>query len=458
MMNRSGFYPRVRVRGGGAGAVSQAGGVLLMETVRRIGLDAALSTVLEPWRRPRAVHDPGKVLLDLALAVALGGDCLSDVAMLRAEPDLFGPVASDPTVSRLVGTLAAAGPRALAAVRQARAEVRERVWSLAGGAAPNAADEVVVDIDGVLVQAHSEKQDAAATWKKTFGHHPLFAFVDHGPGGSGEPVAGLLRPGNAGSNTASDHIAVAQQALAQLPKKYRRGRRTLIRTDSAGGTHDFLNWLTQRGRWLSYSVGMVITDAIHQAVLLVPASAWTPATEPDGTIRDGAWVAELAGDVLKDWPKGMRLIVRKERPHPGAQLRITDADGMRITCFATNATGAPIAALELRHRRRARAEDRIRAARDTGLRNLPLHDAAQNRVWLEIVQLALDLLAWMPMLALTGEARRWEPKRLRLRLFSTAAQLVTTGRRRWLRLARHWPWTQVITTAFERLQALPVPG
>ncbi|MGW4027237.1 IS1380 family transposase, partial [Streptomyces sp. NPDC005009] len=397
-------------------------------------------------------------LLDLALAVALGGDCLSDVAMLRAEPDLFGLVASDPTVSRLVDALAAAGSRALAAVRQARAEVRKRVWSLAGGAAPNAADEAVVDIDGVLVQAHSEKQDAAATWKKTFGHHPLFAFVDHGPGGSGEPVAGLLRPGNAGSNAASDHIAVAQQALAQLPKKYRRGRRTLIRTDSAGGTHDFLNWLTQRGRWLSYSVGMVITDAIHQAVLLVPASARTPATEPDGNIRDGAWVAELAGDVLKGWPKSMRLIVRRERPHPGAQLRITDADGMRITCFATNATGAPIAALELRHRQRVRAEDRIRAARGTGLRNLPLHDASQNRVWLEIVQLALDLLAWIPMLALTGEARRWEPKRLRLRLFSTAAQLVTTGRSLWLRLARHWPWTQVITTAFERLQALPVPG
>ncbi|MFF3959886.1 transposase [Streptomyces sp. NPDC001890] len=156
--------------------------------------------------------------------------------------------------------------------------------------------------------------------------------------------------------------------------------------------------------------------------------------------------------------RAMRLIVRKERPLPGAQSRITDADGMRITCFATNATGAPIAALELRHRQRARAEDRIRAARDTGLRNLPLHDASQNRVWLEIVQLALDLLAWMPMLALTGEARRWEPKRLRLRLFSTAAQLVTTGRRLWLRLARHWSWTQVITTAFERLQALPVPG
>lgn len=287
--------------------------------------------------------------------------------------------------------------------------------------------------------AHSDKEDAAATWKKTFGHHPLMGFVDHGTGGSGEPVAGLLRPGNAGSNTAADHITATQLALAQLPKSYRRRRRTLIRTDSAGGTHEFVAWLAKRGRWLSYSVGMTITDAIHQAVLTVPLAAWTPAVEPDGEIRDGAWVAELTGGMLDGWPKSMRLIVRKERPHPGAQLRITDADGMRITCFATNTTGRPIAELELRHRLRARAEDRVRAARATGLRNLPLHDTAQNRVWLEIVQIALDLLAWMPMLALNGQARLWEPRRLRLRLFSPAGQLVTTGRRRILRLAHHWP-------------------
>ncbi len=199
-------------------------------------------------------------------------------------------------------------------------------------------------------------------------------------------------------------------------------------------------------------------DAIHQAVLKVPASAWTPAVEPGGGIRDGVWIAELDGACLKGWPKGMRLVVRKERPHPGAQLRITDADRMRLTAFATNTAGTPIAALELRHRQRARAEDRIRAARATSLRNLPLHDAAQHQIWLEIVQIALDLLAWMPMVALTGDVRRWEPRRLRLRLFSAAAQLVTTGRRRILRLAAHWPWTGVITQALQRLAALPNPG
>ncbi|MFF3604008.1 IS1380 family transposase [Streptomyces sp. NPDC002463] len=458
MKKRIGSYPRVRVEGGGRGVVSQAGGVLLVETARRAGLDQAISAALAPWRKRRAVHDPGKVLLDVALAVALGGDCLADVAVLQAEPAVFGPVAPDPTVSRLIDTLAGAGPRALVAVRRARAEVRQHVWRLAGQNAPDQQGEVVVDIDGVLVVAHSEKQDAAATWKKTFGHHPLFAFVDHGREGSGEPVAGLLRPGNAGSNTAADHIEAARLALAQLPKKHRRGRRTLIRTDSGGGTHEFLDWLTARGRWLSYSVGMVITEQIHQAVLKVPTAAWTAAVEPGGEIRDGAWVAELADNCLTGWPKGMRLIVRKERPHSGAQLRITDADGMRITCFATNTKNTPIARLELRHRQRARAEDRIRTARDTGLRNLPLHQTAQNRIWLEIVQIALDLLAWMPMLALTGQTRRWEPKRLRLRLFSATAQLVTSGRRRILRLARHWPWTDVITSAFERLRALPNPG
>lgn len=225
---------------------------------------------------------------------------------------MFGPVASDPTVFRLIDTLAAVGPKALRAIRAARAEARERVWNVA----PDASGQVIVDLDGVLVLAHSEKQNAAATWKKTFGHQPLMGFVDHGSGGSGEPVAGLLRPDNAGSNTAADHITTAGLALAHLPKKYRSGRRTLIRTYSGGATHEFAAWLAQRGRWLSYSVGLTITEQIHQDVLKVTAPAWTAGIEPGGEIRDGAWVAEITGDCLKGWPKGMRLIVRKEGPPP----------------------------------------------------------------------------------------------------------------------------------------------
>lgn len=298
--------PRVRIEGRGRGVVSQAGAVLLAETVRKTDLDVAISAALAPWCKQRAVHDPGKILLDVALEVALGGDCLASAGMLRAEPSMFGPVASDPTVSRLTSQLAAGKGRVLAALRTAGAKVRERVWELVGGAAPDAGGQVIVGIDDVLVIAHSEKRDATATWKKTFGHHPLMGFI--GRGGSGKPVVALLRPGNAGFNTAADHIEAAKLALAQLPKRLRLRRQTLIRTESGGGTNEFVAWLTRRGRWLLYSVGMTITDAIYQAVLKVPVSAWTSAVKPDGDIRDGAWVPELdaKSDCLGGWPKGWR--------------------------------------------------------------------------------------------------------------------------------------------------------
>lgn len=190
-----GSYLHVLVRDDGRAVVSQAGSVQLVETVRKTGLDQNVSAALAPWRKPRSVHDPGKTLLDAALAVALGGDCLADIAMLRAEPALFGPVASDPTVSRLIDTLATGGEKALTAIRTARSEVRRQVRELAGSRAPDTGGQVIVDLDGVLVVAHSDKQDAAPTWKKTYGHHPPMGFVDHGPGGTGEPVAALLRPG-----------------------------------------------------------------------------------------------------------------------------------------------------------------------------------------------------------------------------------------------------------------------
>jgi hypothetical protein len=281
----------------------------------------------------------------------------------------------------------------------------------------------------------------------------MTAWADHGLDGNGEPLAIVLRPGNAGSNTAADHIEATRLSLAQLPRRLRR--RVLVRADSAGGTHEFLQWLTARSRRLHYSVGMTITEDMQDAILNVPASGWTPAYDGDGQVRDGAWVADITGLLdLSSWPAGMRVIVRKERPHPGAQLRFTDIDGHRFTALATDAKKGQLADLELRHRRRARCEDRIRCAKDTGLRNLPLKGYAQNQVWCEIVALACELLAWTQMLALAGPARRWEPKRLRLRLFSTAGRLVRGGRLR-LRLAERWPWAADITAATARLQALP---
>ena len=441
----------------GTGVVSQAGGLLLTRVLRVTGLDRGLDVALERWRPARAVHSPGKIITDLAVALALGGDCLADVAMLRSQPELFGPVASDPVVSRLIARLAGDAPRALKAIRAARAAARARAWDLAGDAAPGADGGLVtVDIDATIVTACSEKEQAMPTWKKTYGHHPLTVFADHGPAGTGEALAVLLRAGNAGSNTAADHIEAARLALAQLPRHLRR--RVLIRTDSGGGTHEFLDWLTRPGHRLAYSVGFTITEEIAEAILKVPAHAWTPAYDAEGQVRPGAWVAEITGMLdLSSWPARMRVIVRKERPHPGAQLRFTDIDGHRFTCFATSTKGGQLADLELRHRRRARCEDRIRAAKDTGLRNLPLQGFTQNQVWCEIVAMACELLAWMQMLALDGPARRWEPKRLRLRLFSAAGRIVRGGRRLRLRIAATWPWATQITAAIARLHAL-APG
>jgi hypothetical protein len=456
-MHLTARHSKIMVSADGTAIVSQAGGLLLTQALRVTGLDRGLPEALERWRQPRSVHGPGKIITDLAVTLALGGDCLADVAMLRAQPELFGPVASDPVVSRLVTRLAADAPAALQAIRAARASARARAWELAGDAAPGVGGALVtVDIDATIVTSCSEKEQAMPTWKKTYGHHPLTVFADHGPDGSGEPLAVLLRAGNAGSNTAADHIEATRLALAQLPRHLRR--RVLLRADSGGGTHDFLAWLAKPGRQLAYSVGFTITEDVQDAILKIPARAWTPAYDAGGHARPGAWVAELTGILdLANWPKSMRVIVRKERPHPGAQLRFTDIDGHRFTCFATSTRSGQLADLELRHRRRARCEDRIRCAKDTGLRNLPLHGYAQNQIWCEIVALACDLLAWTQMLALTGKARRWEPKRLRLRIFTCAGRIVRGSRRLKLRLAASWPWAQEITTAIACLQAL-APG
>ncbi len=465
MNKRSGFYPRVRVDAAGSGVVSHAGGVALVETVRVSGLDRGLSQALAPWRKPTARHDPAKVVLDVALSLALGGDCLADVAVLRATPAVFGPVASDATVSRTVDALAADASRALAAINTVRSQARARVWALAGQHAPDAYADAehptVIDADATLVSAHSEKENARPTFKRGFGFHPLWTFVDHGPDGTGEPLAVLLRPGNAGSNTAADHIAVLREALRQLPSHrpgVRPGRRVLVRTDAAGCTHDLLDWLVSQR--LSYSVGFTLPDHAAQLVELIPDHVWAPAYDADGAVRDGAWVAELTDLLdLSSWPPGMRVIVGKERPHPGAQLRLSDADGHRLTAFATNTARGQLADLELRHRRRARAKDRIRCAKDTGLKNLPLHEFTQNQIWCAIVALACELTAWLQMLALVGhDARRWEPKRLRLRLFSAAARPATSGRRVVLHLARTGAWSALLVHILARLRALPAPA
>lgn len=453
-------YPQPHHDTDGTRVVGQAGGMLLTRTALVSGLAAGLSRVLSPWRKPLAVHDPGKVVCDLAISLALGGDCLADAAVLRAEPAVYGRVASDPTISRLITTLAADAPTVLKAIDAARVEARAQVWRLAGEHAPTHAVDVkhplVIDVDATLVTAHSDKEHAKPTFKKGYGFHPLCVFVDHGPTGTGEPLAIMLRPGNAGSNKAQDHITVLRQAFRQLPgiTSSRPGKQVLVRVDGAGYSHDLLNWLTNQR--VQYSTGWTLPSDAGELIELIEAKVWKPAYDADGGIRDGAWVAELTGLLdLEGWPAGMRVIARKERPHPGAQLRITDVDGHRITAFATNTRTGQLADLELRHRRRARCEDRIRLAKDTGLTNLPLYGFTQNQIWCAIVALACDLTAWLQLLALADHAaRRWEPRRLRHRLYTIPAALARGGRQTRLRYARHHPWAALLATALTVLAAL----
>ncbi|MBA5848265.1 IS1380 family transposase [Gordonia amicalis] len=457
-------YPMLSIDGTAAGVVSHAGAAVVLRAAEKTGLTTGLSEALAPWRKPLATHDPGKIIADLAVAIAIGGDCLADINQVRADPAVFGHVASDPTVSRLISVLADDAPAALSAITTARAAARAACWSAAGTATPDHGSDVenpvIVDLDATLVTAHSEKQDAAPTYKRGFGFHPLCAFVDHGSEGTGEPLAIELRPGNAGANTAADHISVTAAALEQLPQVqgYRVGKSVLVRTDSAGGTHEFLDHLTRRR--LAYSVGFGLTETAAAAIDQISPEAWTPAYDAEGVERDGAWVAELTGLInLSGWPEGMRVIVRKERPHPGAQLRFTDRDGLRLTAFATNTVRGQLATLELRHRRRARCEDRIRSAKDCGLTNLPFRGFDANRIWCAIVMLACELIAWTQMLAFTHHpARRWEPKRLRHRLFTIAAKITRHARRTRLKLADHAPHVGLLLDGMARLATLPDPG
>ncbi|MDP3889895.1 IS1380 family transposase [Nocardioides sp.] len=446
--------------------ISSSGALLVREVVRVAGLERGLCQSLSSWRPGRARHDPGKVLLDVATAVALGGDCLADVAAVRAQPEVFGHVASDPTVSRVFAALAADADNAVAAIRQVHARARAAVWArrrpLAGTAGKRAGGQVVVDLDATLVTAHSEKEGAEPTHKKTFGFAPMCAFVDHGEHGTGETLAIELRPGKASPWNSADHIAILDAALAQLPE-HERGQ-VLVRADTGAASKAFLHRITDLG--LEYSIGFAAHDTVKAAIEAIPEQAWRAAVDGDGEARDGAQVADLTAwmptpfretyrSAHHKWPSGMRVIARRERPHPGAQLRLTDHNGWRITCFATNTKGPgwTLAALEVRHRQRARCEDRIRCLKDTGLRNLPFHDYAKNRIWVEVVTLAADLLAWTQTLAFdqTEPARRWEPKRLRFRILTVAGRIIRTGRRRRLRLPRDWPWNQLIDTGWHTL-------
>jgi hypothetical protein len=439
--------PGFEVTADGTGVVGHTGAALLAELADRLGLTAALGWRTGQGQTRRHRHQAGRVLRDLAVLLADGGDCLSDLAVLRNQPELFGPVASTATAWRVVER-AASDELGLAGLHAARAQARARAWQTGA----HADGLLIIDVDGTLLDAHSPKQGAAGTYKGGFGFYPLLAFLDRGDG-TGEALAGILRPGNAGSNTAQDHIEVIDLALAQLPRAA-RDQPILIRADTGGATHALVDHLRQCG--VRFSVSLPADDRVRAAVLAVPADAWQPAVDPDGQPRPGAEIAELHTLDLAGWPAGTRAICRREDPHPGAQLTFTDADGHRFQVFITDQPDPDLTTLELCHRRRARVEDRIRCGKATGLRNLPFDLWRRNQIWLELVLVAQDLLCWAQVLLLDGDLKVAEPKTLRYRLLHVAARVIRHARRSILRLQRSWPWATALAAAFARLRALPL--
>ncbi len=438
VMGRSSIQ-KVEVRADGTGLSSRAGTALLPLAAERLGLTDALGWALAETRERRSAHDPGRVFCDLAVMLADGGRCVSDLVALGSQPALFGAVASVSTARRV---LLAIGAGELDRLRAARAQARARAW--AAGAAP---EEVIIDFDATPVTAHSDKELAAGHYKGGFGFHPLLATCGR------EVLAAILRPGNAGANNAADHLQVFEAALEQLPPQALEGS-ILARSDSAGASHALAD--ACRETRVRFSFGYAIDERVRAAILALPEAAWRPAINGDGQPRDGAWVAELTGHVSLDaWPQGSRLIVRRERPHPGAQLSFTDVDGHRFQCFISDQDDDDLAVLEARHRAHAVVEDRVRDLKSSGLANLPFSAFAANQAWLEAVLVAHDLTVWTQLLLFDGEHAVCEPKRLRYRLLHVAGRLTRHARQLTLHLPADWPWAAAIAKAFKRLAALP---
>lgn len=471
-MDVTGWSCDLGVEVGGRGVVNHAGAVAVRLVADRSGLTAGLSRALA--RRGFApVHDRGRVFVDTAVMIADGGRVMSDLAMLRDQAELYGSVASDTTLWR---TLDAIDEPRRRRIERVRAQVRRHVWSLIeqrhGRIPPSrVADRdlgatVVIRLDASLVIAHSDKELAAGTYKGSWGHHPLMAWCDN----TGESLSLQLRAGSAGSNTTADHIEVLDAAITQVPAKHRR--RLLITTDGAGASHGLVKHLTalntKPARTVHYSIGWDLGERERVAIGRVPQTAWQPVLDHAGHARPRteAAVVELttllrkhpAGDQLANWPADMRVLCRREQPHPGAQLSLFEAaDGWRYQLLVTNTPGHNAQFLEARHRPHARVEDRIRCAKQTGLGHLPSASADINRAWCQAATIACDLLAWLQLLCLAGPLTKAEPKTLRYRLLHTAARIIHGQRKRKIKIPATWPWADPLANCLHAALALPPP-
>lgn len=447
----------VGVEAGGTQVVAHAGLHALGRFADRIGLASSLSAAV-PWTGERApLHDRGVVLTHAMLMLAAGGEACSDIEFLVSQPRLFGPVASGSTLYRTIRNIT---PNVLGELTAAAAVTRAQMWRRI--AATAGTSTVVLDIDAALVQIHSEnKEGTAANFKGGFGFHPLFCFAD----ATGEALAGLLRPGNAGANNLTDHFTVLDAAVAQLPAEIAAGhyhgddtsivkRAVQVRTDSAGCSTKFAAGC--RSRNIGFAVVARTNANIHKGISRIQHDdrRWQDARRRTGDTAQRSHVAEVTDLVdLTAWPEGTRLIVRRERLHPGAQRSLFPSSCYRYWGHYTDAEGTPVD-LDAHMRDHAHVEDHIKRLKDSGLERFPFRDLDANRAWVQLVCLAADLVRWFQHLACTGPLATAEPKRLRWSLWHTPARIVRRAGRDIVRIIDGWPTTTDLLDAHRRINAL----
>ena len=457
------------------GLIGHAGAVLLRKLADQCGLTPALGAAL--GRKGKfPLIDRGMALVSMAVAIALGAASMSDIAVLAHQEPVLGAAPSDTTVRR---TLELADPATLDKIARARAAVRGHVWQLicatpAGFpwlaiAGKILAGWLVIDLDATLITAHSDKEGAAPTFKSGYGFHPLGAWLAN----TAESLAMLLRPGNAGSNTFTDHLAVLTAALGQIPSRMRS--KLLVRVDGAGASHELIGHLlslSSRRRTMLFTCGWAITDADEQAIRLLPSGAWQAAVDQDGVVQQDKHVAEITHLLSRaaGWPAGLRWIVRRTKPSRRQAKNLTafeKATGWRYSIIVTNipATGGISGVpgthhpqfIDVLHREHAVVEDQVRTAKSMGLRNLPSKAWQVNCGWVLAANIAADLAAWCRLLGLydCDDLKDAEPDTLRYRLLSLPARLVRHARQRILKLSLTWPWREAFLTCWQRLCALP---
>ncbi|WP_141358832.1 IS1380 family transposase, partial [Glutamicibacter nicotianae] len=448
-------FPALSTQLTGQSLVSHAGLSVLTSFLNAVGFRRLCEDRFSQFVPATATHRPGKILGALTLSLAAGGEQATDIDQLRAAPGLFGPVASDATISRFTHRIKEQPEAFEHGFATMTRTLRTKVWTAAGprnpGRLATPTNPLIIDIDASLVHVHAEKESSAGTYKGGHGFAPLIAMADYGKkNGTGEVLAVQLRPGNRGANSAASHIEVLNQALAQLPDGFSDehgnlyGEKVLVRTDSAGSSREFLQYLDSLGIQFSTSYSLpVIKERFIRWI--DEKKYWEPARGAGVDQRDDAWVIDASKVIeLKDYPPGTRIYLRAEPLHPGAKANLFDTDGNRVTAFLTNAPRFNVAFLDARHRARGRRENRIKTLKNTGLGKLPYWSFAANQAWANLAMFALNLVSWLQLVVLPGghEAGCWDVKRWRYRLFSMAGKIVSGGRQRRLLIPESAPEAQ----------------